>query len=189
MSATADNLVPRPRGAEPRLHRREPGTPTPRRCHQQRQPRGRAACRGAATRPATGRGAKQQASVDADRAKRPVPIPPCLTVRDSKSALVSVLHCFSGSSPRTGPDGIRRRGGGGGGGGGPRRWTAEGEPGADCGRGHAGGGEEGRVERQFLQGRQRRRSPARRQPRRLLAVSGYRSSPFFFCFLSRLLKR
>jgi hypothetical protein len=27
MSATADNLVPRPRGAEPRLHRREPGTP------------------------------------------------------------------------------------------------------------------------------------------------------------------
>ncbi|KAI4994474.1 hypothetical protein ZWY2020_034115 [Hordeum vulgare] len=48
---------------------------------------------------------------------------------------------------------------------------AEGLPGTDGGGRHAGDGQDGRLERQLLQARQRRRLPPRRQPRHLLAVS------------------
>lgn len=81
-------------------------------------------------------------------------------------------------------DGIRRRGGGRGdpgGGGSAGRGAAEGKPGADCGSGHAGDGEDGRLERQLLQGRQRRCGPPRRQPRHLLAVSS-NHPPLVFLF-------
>jgi hypothetical protein len=70
-----------------------------------------------------------------------------------------------------GADGFRRRGGGCGDPGGAGRWATEGKPRAFGGRGHEGDGENGRMERHLLQGRQRRRRPPRRQPRHLLAVS------------------
>jgi hypothetical protein len=92
-----------------------------------------------------------------------------MTVRDSEFAVVSVLHCFSNSSPRIGlmessaeveaaatddPSS----------GGGTRRWASEGEPEDNCGCRHARYGKDVRVEHQFLQGWQQHRSPARQQP-------------------------
>uniref|UniRef100_A0A8R7QR10 Uncharacterized protein n=1 Tax=Triticum urartu TaxID=4572 RepID=A0A8R7QR10_TRIUA len=50
-------------------------------------------------------------------------------------------------------------------------------PGADGGGRHAGDGQDGGLERQLLQARQRRRLHSRRQPRHLLAVGRRATAP------------